>query len=458
MNRSGIYDENIRFYEAKGLIHPERDRQGFRQYTENDLDALLRIRLLRQLEVSVSEIKRLSSGEIHLSAVLADYFTGHALSFSEENIKSVREEIRDSGVEYAALDAPAYLEKLDKTVQEQSRNRITLEDVVPRLKHPWRRFFARTIDYGVYSLIWYFILYGIIGAYPIRSNIVRFMCTFIPFAMMLFIEPLLLSKFGTTPGKWIFGFSIHDNSGHKPSYLTGLQRTWDVFLYGYGFNIPIYDIVREIISYNECQRGELKWDRGFVYTLRDTRAYRAFVCIAAYALIVSGSQYLTSNAEMPKSRGNISAAQFAENFNGYMGYIGTDNGRQLKADGSWQKKPNVIDILPESYPIFHITEENGTVTEVSFEADSPAFPPIIREDMKAAIISYVGAQPGMNCLKLQSLNIDSKLNSGSGFSDFDFTAAGIKVICTNKLLKTYPSNGGPAETNYHVTFSMQKLN
>ena len=44
---------NIRFYEAEGLLCPARQENGYRDYSEDDLTALLRIRLLRTLELSL---------------------------------------------------------------------------------------------------------------------------------------------------------------------------------------------------------------------------------------------------------------------------------------------------------------------------------------------------------------------------------------------------------------------
>ena len=38
---------NIRFYERKGLISPKRLANGYRDYSENDLQILLRIKLLK---------------------------------------------------------------------------------------------------------------------------------------------------------------------------------------------------------------------------------------------------------------------------------------------------------------------------------------------------------------------------------------------------------------------------
>ena len=55
--RTGLTRANIRFYEAEGLITPERRPNGYRDYSEEDLAVLQRVKLLRSLHMSLEEIK-----------------------------------------------------------------------------------------------------------------------------------------------------------------------------------------------------------------------------------------------------------------------------------------------------------------------------------------------------------------------------------------------------------------
>ena len=52
---------NIRFYEREGLLTAQRLPNGYRDYTEEDVQTLLRIRLLRSLHVSLDDIRALQS-------------------------------------------------------------------------------------------------------------------------------------------------------------------------------------------------------------------------------------------------------------------------------------------------------------------------------------------------------------------------------------------------------------
>ncbi len=60
---AGITKKNIRFYEEQGLIAPKRNAEnGYREYGEEDVNILRRIRLLRKLDVPIEEIRQMFSG------------------------------------------------------------------------------------------------------------------------------------------------------------------------------------------------------------------------------------------------------------------------------------------------------------------------------------------------------------------------------------------------------------
>ena len=68
--RSGLTRANIRFYEAEGLLRPARRENGYRDYSEEDLALLLRVRLLRELGLPLAEIRQLRGGDLALGAAL----------------------------------------------------------------------------------------------------------------------------------------------------------------------------------------------------------------------------------------------------------------------------------------------------------------------------------------------------------------------------------------------------
>lgn len=67
----GITKKNIRFYEQEGLLNPSRNlSNGYRDYSEADLETLRQIKLLRKLDVPLEEIRRLQSGSFTLEDCL----------------------------------------------------------------------------------------------------------------------------------------------------------------------------------------------------------------------------------------------------------------------------------------------------------------------------------------------------------------------------------------------------
>lgn len=68
---TGLTKKAITYDEAEGLVHPDVDPEsGYRQYSEDDIVRLELIHTLRMLDVPVSEIRRLVTGEVAISDAL----------------------------------------------------------------------------------------------------------------------------------------------------------------------------------------------------------------------------------------------------------------------------------------------------------------------------------------------------------------------------------------------------
>ena len=130
-NLSGMTRANIRFYEVEGLISPQRGENGYRDYSEQDLEILKRIRLLRALRIPLEEIKALQSGQKELLAALDEQI--EVLAREQKLIgrsQEVCREMRADGVQYEALNAQRYLDVLMQ--EKESADTLALtEDVAP---------------------------------------------------------------------------------------------------------------------------------------------------------------------------------------------------------------------------------------------------------------------------------------------------------------------------------------
>lgn len=119
----GITKKNIRFYEEAGLIKPRRSSDnGYRDYDETDVETLLRVKLLRSLNIPIGEIKRLQEGLFTLEDCLRRHEI--ALDRQTSNIEKTKlmcEEMRNMGVQYAELDAQGMLSRMAELEKEGVR-------------------------------------------------------------------------------------------------------------------------------------------------------------------------------------------------------------------------------------------------------------------------------------------------------------------------------------------------
>lgn len=63
---TGLARSNIRFYEKEGLLIPERRKNGYREYSAEDVRELKKIACLRSLGISLEDIRKLQSGQAEL--------------------------------------------------------------------------------------------------------------------------------------------------------------------------------------------------------------------------------------------------------------------------------------------------------------------------------------------------------------------------------------------------------
>lgn len=62
--KTGLSKQTLFYYEKEGLIHPEREENGYRNYTDQDLQTLILIRFLRSLEISIDDIQLFLNGKL----------------------------------------------------------------------------------------------------------------------------------------------------------------------------------------------------------------------------------------------------------------------------------------------------------------------------------------------------------------------------------------------------------
>ena len=91
----------------------------------------------------------------------------------------------------------------------QSENEILKKDQIPQERIPVRRLLERGLDTGIYTIIWHAILGLILGVnLQMLGRVGELVDVIIVWILMIIFEGILLSRFGTTFGKWIFGVEV----------------------------------------------------------------------------------------------------------------------------------------------------------------------------------------------------------------------------------------------------------
>ena len=254
---------------------------------------------------------------------------------------------------------------------EEKANNMHLQDVSQGPDHaasqaeerpyaftPWRRLFAYNLDCKLCQLLLYAVLeLGFHVNTNKRSWLLSLLYACLALMLQLLIEPWLLHRFGTTPGKALMGIYIETESGERPTCAQARARTWKRFWYGLGASIPILGLVRMWQKgYRPCRDCEpCAWDseNELVCLIHDRKAWRGWIMAAAYAGCVAVNVLLSSAAALPPCRGRLTVAQFARNYNMLANYYGDETNWRLDETGAWE------DITPAGVFIVRIGDEIG---------------------------------------------------------------------------------------------------
>lgn len=484
-NLSGMTRANIRFYETEGLLCPERNSNGYRNYSEEDLNTLRKIRLLRTLHLSLEDIRSVSLGRSALTKVLSSHILHLSNSMEDhEHCRNICSQICADGTDYHTLEAEHYLSLMNAPSDTPELKEDTLEKVTA----PWRRFFARSIDFSILNLVTDCFI-----AMVLHINIRSFstgilICDWIAqILLLLLLEPILLSLTGTTPGKLLFGLRVTAPDGSRLSWHDAKYRTWTVLRYGYGFSFPIYYLVRLYRSYQSCQNEEmLEWENDSVLTLKGKSAPLQVVeFLAADAFLFFLAFLAGQSGALPVNRGSLTIAEFCENYNQIQKYYGISRPVNvpdaapynyiglpmiLDENGVWQNLPNYSQSFSGNFgelPALRFTETDGSVTKISFSqtyADENRSVTSYGDFIAAAAVSYICAQDDYFLLPVTPDRIYREIKEKADvYNDFTFDAAGVMIECHvdhsgytpmehNSML--VPEYG--QEPYYSIEFTMKK--
>lgn len=129
--QTGLQRSQIRFYEKERLIVPERRQgNGYREYTETDVEDIKKIAYLRTLGISIGDIRRMIEKEAALSEILKIQIQNLEKQTLELNkAKTFCEKmLQQKNISFEQLDVSYYVSDLEKQ-WEENRNILKMDSL-----------------------------------------------------------------------------------------------------------------------------------------------------------------------------------------------------------------------------------------------------------------------------------------------------------------------------------------
>lgn len=146
---TGLPRSNIRFYEKEKLISPARNTSnGYREYSEADIETIKKVAYLRTLGISIEDIRKLSNKEADLYDVIKAQNRTLEQQLSElENAKLICERMlsSDEKIEYENLNMELYVTDV-KDYWNKNSNVFKLDSV--SFFYMW----GRDITWGILTI------------------------------------------------------------------------------------------------------------------------------------------------------------------------------------------------------------------------------------------------------------------------------------------------------------------
>ncbi len=156
---------------------------------------------------------------------------------------------------------------------------------------PWVRYWARLLDIAVFSLAMGLLLAVFYEpALDMNDNLFGLIILFV----YVFVEPVILSIWGATPGKALFKIRLRTEDDSKLSYSEALGRSFSVWFRGIGLGLPIVTLITHVIAYNKLVNEEItSWDEdgNFTVSHQTVGPWRVIIALLVFAGIIALAVY-----------------------------------------------------------------------------------------------------------------------------------------------------------------------
>lgn len=303
----------------------------------------------------MKKIRILQQGSEDLSQAIAFLTDYHNVQIGEHmRCRAVCEAIHADGAAFATLDADHYLNLLHEIqINQMTQEGTDFQEKLQREVHPWRRYFARWLDYNLWITVISFVYIVLLRVRPVPGDFASGLIAIAGVALFIPLEAFMIWKFGTTPGKFALGIRLESIQGGNLTWEEALHRSCNVFIRGSGCCIPLLEPVLNTVRYCQytgrlfrsyIQEGpqEMEWDKETEIIYRDVDSKRGVAAALVLALIVFISIFSAFDGMRPKYRGNeLTVPQFSENYNAYLRVTNPEHleYEELEGDGTWKPVP-----------------------------------------------------------------------------------------------------------------------
>ena len=158
-NILGIPRATIRFYEKEGLISPQREENGYRDYSQEDLEKVKKIVVLRKIGLPVSDVADIFDGAKTLPEALDDNMLNLKKQLEElQGAINLSEKMKEASPDITSLDADRYLNYIEEEEKQGHKFMTIAKDIAKTEKGVIAGYFAWTSKDGEPYASWWVIL------------------------------------------------------------------------------------------------------------------------------------------------------------------------------------------------------------------------------------------------------------------------------------------------------------
>jgi S1-C subfamily serine protease len=153
--------------------------------------------------------------------------------------------------------------------------------------HPWARFWARSVDLGLFYAL---AVLAVSDGYGWVAGPSRLLVSILTPLAWTLPEALFLSSIRTTPGKWALGLRVETGRGERLTFGAAWKRSVQVWLRGLGMGIPIISLFTMGHAYAVLVRErQASWDAEDGTRVRARAWSQAFRAVAAATAVTAAT-------------------------------------------------------------------------------------------------------------------------------------------------------------------------